>query len=382
GPQRPDRDRRGWAAHRVLDVVALLRPARRGPRRTGSGRLRHDVVAPVLRVGLRALRRVRLGGGSRRRHRRRRRRGRSPRRDLLPGRDPDGGDPGGPVPVERLGVAPWHSEPNAHPPGDPPGGAAAGGARRGRRARARPRAPPRRPGGGGRPAGLRRPPRRHLAVIGCSRAGRSLMATVARGATVSDAVEPSDIVPTLMAPSKPHVIVLFGATGDLARRKLLPGLLRLSQAGLLPESRIIGTSLDDIDVDAFRKVARAAYEEFGRQPATDEELADFESTLDYVPQDRGPGGLAAAVGRAERELGGKPRLLHYLSVPPGAAKDVVRTLGEAGLNEDARIIMEKPFGWDLASAKALNASLHQTFNEDQIFRIDHFLGKEAALNIL
>jgi glucose-6-phosphate 1-dehydrogenase len=199
---------------------------------------------------------------------------------------------------------------------------------------------------------------------------------------VSNATDPSDIVPTLMAPSKPHVIVLFGATGDLARRKLLPGLLRLSQAGLLPESRIIGTSLDDIDVDAFRKIARAACEEFGRQPVTDEELAAFESTLDYVPQDRGPSGLAEAVGRAERELGGKPRLLHYLSVPPGAAKAVVRTLGEAGLNEDARIIMEKPFGWDLASAKALNASLHETFNEDQIFRIDHFLGKEAALNIL
>jgi glucose-6-phosphate 1-dehydrogenase len=199
---------------------------------------------------------------------------------------------------------------------------------------------------------------------------------------VSNADEPSDIVPSLMSPSKPHVIVLFGATGDLARRKLLPGLLRLSQAGLLPESRIIGTSLDDIDDDAFRKVARAACEEFGRQPYTDEELAAFERTLEYVPQDSGPQGLADAAEQAERELGGKPRLLHYLSVPPGAAKAVVRTLGEAGLNDGARIIMEKPFGWDLASAKALNASLHETFNEDQIFRIDHFLGKEAALNIL
>jgi glucose-6-phosphate 1-dehydrogenase len=199
---------------------------------------------------------------------------------------------------------------------------------------------------------------------------------------VSNATEPSDIVPSLMSPSKPHVIVLFGATGDLSRRKLLPGLLRLSQAGLLPESRIIGTSLDDIDTDAFRKIARAACEEFARQPVTEEELAAFERTLEYVPQERGPQGLAELVGRAERELGGSPRLLHYLSVPPGAAKEVVRTLGEAGLNEGARIIMEKPFGWNLASSKALNASLHETFAEEQIFRIDHFLGKEAALNIL
>jgi glucose-6-phosphate 1-dehydrogenase len=199
---------------------------------------------------------------------------------------------------------------------------------------------------------------------------------------MSNATDPGDIVPTLMSPSKPYVIVLFGATGDLARRKLLPGLLRLSQAGLLPECRIIGTSLDDIDDDSFRKIARAACEEFSRQPITDDELAAYDRILSYVPQERGSHGLAEAVGRAERELGGSPRLLHYLSVPPGAAKEVVRTLGEAGLNENARIIMEKPFGWDLASAKALNASLHQTFNEDQIFRIDHFLGKEAALNIL
>jgi glucose-6-phosphate 1-dehydrogenase len=199
---------------------------------------------------------------------------------------------------------------------------------------------------------------------------------------VSYDTEPGDIVPSLMSPSKPHVIVLFGATGDLARRKLLPGLLRLSQAGLLPECRIVGTSLDDIDDEAFRKIARAACEEFGRQPITEEELAAYERDLSYVPQDRGPNGLAEAVGRAERELGGSPRLLHYLSVPPGVAKEVVRTLGAAALNENARIIMEKPFGWDLASAKALNASLHETFNEEQIFRIDHFLGKEAALNIL
>ena len=104
--------------------------------------------------------------------------------------------------------------------------------------------------------------------------------------------------------------------------------------------------------------------------------------MSYVPQSVGPGGLAAEVARAELALGGRPRRLHYLSVPPKAAEAVVRELAEAELVDRSRIIMEKPFGTDLATSQALNASLHETFAEDQIFRIDHFLGKEAAQNIL
>jgi glucose-6-phosphate 1-dehydrogenase len=185
-----------------------------------------------------------------------------------------------------------------------------------------------------------------------------------------------------MSPINPYVIVLFGAGGDLSRRKLLPGLLHLSQAGLMPDCRIIGTSLEDFDDEAFRKFTLAACEEFSSHTITDDDWANFERKLRYVSQTDGAPGLAAAVASAEAELGGEPRRLHYLSVPPGAAQAVVRTLGEAGLVERSRIIMEKPFGTDLASAKALNASLHETFTEDQIFRIDHFLGKEAAQNIL
>jgi glucose-6-phosphate 1-dehydrogenase len=198
---------------------------------------------------------------------------------------------------------------------------------------------------------------------------------------VSDHTDPSDIGPDLISPLKPHVIVLFGATGDLARRKLLPGLLHLSQAGLLPECRVVGTSLEEIDDEGFRKLARAACDEFANA-FTDDEWTAFDPKLTYVSQSRGPIALAAAVGQAENDLGGEPRRLQYLSVPPAAARAVVRTLAEAGLVERSRIIMEKPFGMDLASAKALNASLHEVFDEDQIFRIDHFLGKEAAQNIL
>ena len=96
----------------------------------------------------------------------------------------------------------------------------------------------------------------------------------------------------------PHVIVLFGATGDLARRKLLPGLLRLSFAGLLPECRIIGTSLDDLDDLDFHDLALKACEEFARADIVDSHWADFRTRLNYVSQGKGPAALAEAVSRA------------------------------------------------------------------------------------
>ena len=182
----------------------------------------------------------------------------------------------------------------------------------------------------------------------------------------------------------PHVIVLFGATGDLARRKLMPGLLRLTQSGLLKEARIVGTSLEDITTEEFLTRAREACAEFGRCDMSDDKWAQFASMITYVSQSKGPHELAEAVHKAEADLGADRdvRRLHYLSVPPKAALDVVHQLDEAGLVERSRIIMEKPFGTDLESAVALNRELHQVFEEEQIFRIDHFLGKEAAQNIL
>ena len=179
-----------------------------------------------------------------------------------------------------------------------------------------------------------------------------------------------------------HVVVLFGATGDLARRKLLPGLLHLTQAGLMPHYRIVGTSLDDLGDDGFRAFARKACQEFGRTPASDDDLHAFEERLTYVPQGAGAQGLSDAVGSAEAALGRTVRRLHYLSIPPVAASSVVNLLAEAKLVDRARIIMEKPFGTDLASARELNKTVHEVFGEEQVFRIDHFLGKEAAQNIL
>lgn len=182
----------------------------------------------------------------------------------------------------------------------------------------------------------------------------------------------------------PHVIVLFGATGDLAKRKLLPGLLRLTQSGLLPQARIVGTSLEDLSTEEFVKRAREACTQFGRCDMSDDAWAQFATTLSYVPQSEGPHALAECVRKAEADLGVEAdvRLLHYLSVPPKAALAVIQQLHDADLVDRARIIMEKPFGTDLASAVALNNQVHEVFDESQIFRIDHFLGKEAAQNIL
>ena len=189
-------------------------------------------------------------------------------------------------------------------------------------------------------------------------------------------------IPPGVGPRFPQVVVLFGATGDLARRKLLPGLFHLSRAGFIPGCRIIGVSLDDLDLEGFRQAARGALDEFSSRKVTEADWYAFAAILDYVPLAAGPAALKAAVDQAEQGLGAECRRLHYLSVPPSAALPAVRMLGEAGLVERSRIVMEKPFGTDLASAVTLNSKLHDVFAEDQIFRIDHFLGKEPAQNIL
>ena len=189
-------------------------------------------------------------------------------------------------------------------------------------------------------------------------------------------------IPQGVGPRYPQIVVLVGATGDLARRKLLTGLFHLSSAGFMPDCRIIGLSLDELDVEGFRALTRKALADFYTRKVPEADWDAFAQRLDYVPMNAGAGVLKAAVEKAEASIQGETRLLHYLSVPPKAALPVIRLLAEAGLVERSRIVMEKPFGTDLASAVSLNAKLHEVFAEEQIFRIDHFLGKEAAQNIL
>ena len=184
----------------------------------------------------------------------------------------------------------------------------------------------------------------------------------------------------------PTTVVLFGATGDLARRKLLPGLLHLFETGLLTDIRIVGTSLDEHTTDSFVDFAEQAVREFGgNDPGAAQDLTawpEFAKLLRWAPGAEGAEGLRRVVADAEAEWNGQVSRLHYLSVPPKAALSVVQTLGDADLVENSRIVLEKPFGVDLASSRELNRRLHEVFDEEQIFRIDHFLGKEAAQNIL
>ena len=189
-------------------------------------------------------------------------------------------------------------------------------------------------------------------------------------------------IPPGVGPRFPQVVILVGCTGDLARRKLLPGLFHLSTVGFIPGCRIVGVSLDNLDVDGFRRLARAALDEFSSRKITERDWESFSKSLDYVPLAAGAQAVKAAVQKAEQTFEGESRRLHYLSVPPNAALSAVRVLGEAGLVDRSRIVMEKPFGTDLESARSLNANLHDVFAEEQIFRIDHFLGKEPAQNIL
>jgi glucose-6-phosphate 1-dehydrogenase len=189
-------------------------------------------------------------------------------------------------------------------------------------------------------------------------------------------------IPPGVGPQFPQVVVLVGATGDLARRKLLPGLFHLSSSGFIPGCRIIGVSLENMDAEGFRQLARDALTEFSTRKVAQADWDAFSNSLNYVPLTAGAAVLKAAVLEAERSFSVECRRLHYLSVPPNAALSAVRLLGEADLVDRSRVIMEKPFGTDLASAVLLNSKLHEVFDEDRIFRIDHFLGKEAAQNIL
>src|SRR5215472_9757161 len=181
-----------------------------------------------------------------------------------------------------------------------------------------------------------------------------------------------------------HVIVMFGATGDLARRKLLPGLFHLAAAGLMPDRyEIIGSSRRTMTDTQFREHTRQAIVEFGIRKPTGAAWQAFKSRLSFVSADPAHArSLVEAVAAAEREIGGSTDRLFHLAVPPAAFEPWVTMLGAEGLAAGSRVIIEKPFGTDLASARALNQVLHAIFDEAQIFRIDHYLGKESVDNIL
>jgi glucose-6-phosphate 1-dehydrogenase len=190
-----------------------------------------------------------------------------------------------------------------------------------------------------------------------------------------------------LASPPPQTVVVFGASGDLARRKLFPALYDLAYEGLLPERFAIvgsgGSRLDDAD---FRERARGGVEEFSRHRLDDRRWQGFVRALSYVsaPLDdpEAFGALRERLVTLDADLGAEGRRLFYCATPPSAFPTIVRRIGEAGLGEPARIVVEKPIGHDLASARELDRIAREVFDERQVFRIDHYLGKEAVQNIL
>jgi glucose-6-phosphate 1-dehydrogenase len=183
-----------------------------------------------------------------------------------------------------------------------------------------------------------------------------------------------------------HVMVLFGATGDLARRKLLPGLFHLHAAGLLPrEYRVIGSAPPSFALtdEQFRAQAADSVGKFGITKPDHPSWPSFAQHVSFAAAESGhTTALEEAVQRAEKEIAGPVRRLYHLAVPPAAFTSVIGLLGATGLARDARVIIEKPFGTDLESARTLNQAVHDVFDESQVFRIDHFLGKESVDNIV
>ncbi len=180
---------------------------------------------------------------------------------------------------------------------------------------------------------------------------------------------------SLQAPEDQEIVVI-GATGDLARRKLLPAFYNMHLDGLLPaHGSIIGYARTARSHDEFRADAAAAVKEFSRTGLDEKAWASFAERLTFVSAESD--GFAGVMRLCEQS-----RRLVYLATPPSTFPATVRTLGEQDLVEGTRLVVEKPFGRDLASAEALDTALHEVFEESQIFRIDHYLGKETVQNIL
>ena len=178
-------------------------------------------------------------------------------------------------------------------------------------------------------------------------------------------------------PSPDQDIVVIGATGDLSRRKLLPALYNLSVSGFLPRAgNIVGAAPFDWSDEKFTEFARDGIKEFSRTGLDDKAFNAFAKRLHFVPLDDS-GKLDALRSHLKQT-----RRLLYLAVPPSVFQPLIAQIGAADLSEGTSIIIEKPFGHDLESARALNRELHAVVPEKRVYRIDHYLGKETVQNLL
>ena len=205
--------------------------------------------------------------------------------------------------------------------------------------------------------------------------------------------EPGREGPVRHREAEPCTMVIFGATGDLTRRKLVPALHNLDRGGLLPESfRVVGVARRDLSDDDFRGKLEAGLEKHSRREVDAEAWKRLAGRIRYCrssfDEAEGYRRLAACLEEIEGKAGARGNRLYYLAVPPSAFPVIVDHLREAGLNrpgkggEWARVVVEKPIGHDLASARELNRTVAQAFAEPDVFRIDHYLGKETVQNLL
>jgi len=184
---------------------------------------------------------------------------------------------------------------------------------------------------------------------------------------------------------QPTIFVLFGATGDLAKRLVLPAFYRLAREGrLLPRQwLLVGNGRGDVSDEDFRRHVHDVLEEFGPAP----EPAEWKPFAERVLFAGGgftsasPGSLLDVLAGGRRSLGGDPQLVHYLAIPPVAFAETTKAIGQHGLAGNARVVYEKPFGTSPQSFRALDRVVHSVLDEQQVYRIDHFLGKEATQDL-
>jgi glucose-6-phosphate 1-dehydrogenase len=192
-------------------------------------------------------------------------------------------------------------------------------------------------------------------------------------------------------PVHPTALVIFGATGDLAHRKLLPALYNLAHEGSLPERfELVGVSRSDHPDENFQQMARESIERFSRRQPDSAVLDGLVSGMRYVPgafdDDDVYSQLHQVLGEFDERAGTPMNRVFYLSTAPQFFPVISQKLGDAGLDHtgkaEVRVVIEKPFGYDLASARKLNEEVLSIFDESQVFRIDHYLGKETVQNLM
>jgi glucose-6-phosphate 1-dehydrogenase len=186
----------------------------------------------------------------------------------------------------------------------------------------------------------------------------------------------------------PCSLVIFGASGDLTKRKLFPALYSLAYRGLLPKSfAVVGVARTEESDDDFRDRMKESVQEFGRDPFRDDVWEALAEGMRYVPMDfddeEREDRLADALTELDEERGTRGNRVYYLAIPPSAFETVVTALGKRRSTQGwTRLIIEKPFGHDLASALELQKIIEKHFDESEVFRIDHYLGKETVQNVL